>query len=201
MKRIASVKNKFVLVIIDALIVKVVISVCSANISSLKVGSCFSSSSCLGGRCSADAGDTIDCLTQIEPKLIFECLSPNQICDGRSDCLNNDDEYSCGSFDSYRSNVRLVMSVFFLRIEIDKCAHDSWLCMNGKCIKKDLLCNSRPDCTDGSDEGDFCHSHLCGVNKFRCHTGECISKTQVGNSLHFEAVVFYTCRFVSFEDL
>ena len=27
----------------------------------------------------------------------FECLSPNQICDTTKDCINNEDESSCGS--------------------------------------------------------------------------------------------------------
>jgi hypothetical protein len=67
----------------------------------------------------------------------------------------------------------------FFSLGITKCNIDSWLCKNGTCIGKSRLCNGHKDCPDGSDEGDICHSHLCGPNNIHCPTGECIPESKV----------------------
>ncbi len=75
--------------------------------------------------------------------------------------------------------IHLKVEIFF-SIGIEKCAHGFWLCKTGTCIKKDDLCNEHRNCPDGSDEDvNFCHSYVCGLNKFRCRTGECILKSEV----------------------
>jgi hypothetical protein len=53
---------------------------------------CFST----GHHCEPEAVDAIACVTHIKPELVFECLSPNQICDNHQDCINNEDQQSCG---------------------------------------------------------------------------------------------------------
>lgn len=67
----------------------------------------------------------------------------------------------------------------FVFQDIEKCKPDFWLCETGTCIEKNRLCDKKKDCPDGSDEGDFCHSYLCGPEKIHCPTGECIAKAKV----------------------
>jgi hypothetical protein len=49
-----------------------------------------------GDHCSNGTTDTIACVTQTDPELKFGCLSPHSICDAKKDCINNEDENSCG---------------------------------------------------------------------------------------------------------
>jgi len=48
-----------------------------------------------GHYCDAGKSDSIACVTHIEPHPIYECLSPNEICNGINDCINNQDEHLC----------------------------------------------------------------------------------------------------------
>lgn len=106
-KRIVLRLNKFVWRIINVWIHKEMEFVCITSFDLFSSWLGFY----LGHHCRDDAGDTISCLTKVKPKLIFECLSPNQICDGHRNCLNNDDEESCGSFDCH-SICQLLMKSF-----------------------------------------------------------------------------------------
>lgn len=38
---------------------------------------------------------------------------------------------------------------------------DSFACLNGRCVKSELLCDSKDDCGDGSDEAN------CGIDGCR----------------------------------
>ncbi len=48
-----------------------------------------------GNYCDTGKSNSIACVTHIESHPMYECLSPNQICDGVKDCVNNQDEYLC----------------------------------------------------------------------------------------------------------
>jgi len=54
-----------------------------------------------GNHCQKGTTDTIACVTHIESPLTFECLSPNQICNGEKTCINNEDEDQCGSWNRF----------------------------------------------------------------------------------------------------
>ena len=81
--------------------------------------------------------------------------------------------------------------LFSFSIDQEKCAHDSWLCGDGKCIKKIGLCDGHRNCPDNSDEDKtFCRSRICGSNKFHCRTGECILKSEVRIFVYFFILLF-----------
>ncbi|XP_039855880.1 low-density lipoprotein receptor-related protein 2 isoform X2 [Simochromis diagramma] len=61
------------------------------------------------------------------------CLSEAQLCDGKKDCPEGDDEFCPGAC---------------LSIEEFKCQDRS------SCLSRRLVCDGRSDCTDGSDEAD-----------------------------------------------
>ncbi|KAM8939509.1 atrial natriuretic peptide-converting enzyme [Pelodytes ibericus] len=52
---------------------------------------------------------------------------------------------------------------------------DSFLCNNGICVPKKLMCNGYNDCDDWSDE---VHCN-CSENLFRCNTGKCLNHSFV----------------------
>ncbi|KAK2087369.1 hypothetical protein P7K49_033276, partial [Saguinus oedipus] len=53
------------------------------------------------------------------------------------------------------------------------CSQDEFRCHDGKCISKQFLCDSEPDCLDGSDEVS-CPVVTCGPASFRCNSSTCI---------------------------
>ncbi|XP_053314401.1 atrial natriuretic peptide-converting enzyme [Spea bombifrons] len=53
--------------------------------------------------------------------------------------------------------------------------HDSFLCNNGICIPRQLMCNGYNDCDDWSDE---VHCN-CSDHQFRCNTGKCLNHSLV----------------------
>jgi hypothetical protein len=90
------------------------------------------------------------------------CLDWREICDGKADCFNGDDEQMCEE------------------LEINQCTDDEYRCHNGQCIpsafaREGLLYN---DCLDGSDELDvptrdphsiYMFNHHCfNIPTFRC---------------------------------
>ena len=68
-----------------------------------------------------------------------DCLSWNEICDGKIDCLNGIDEENC------------------LEIEINQCQIDEFRCQNGQCIPLIFHFDriGIEDCYDGSDEREY----------------------------------------------
>lgn len=59
--------------------------------------SCELISLCIGHYCPEHSHESIACITaHDESSPAFECLSVTQICDGTKDCLDGEDETSCG---------------------------------------------------------------------------------------------------------
>jgi hypothetical protein len=56
------------------------------------------------------------------------------------------------------------------------CGLQQATCSNGDCISKNLVCDGRYDCTDGSDE-NRCNPNGCEPNEFRCANKKCVLKT------------------------
>ncbi|CAF3309320.1 unnamed protein product [Rotaria socialis] len=110
--------------------------------------------------CPKDETESLACVTTHDESYpVFECLSPSQICDGTKDCVNNEDENSCGT---------------------TKCQSGFWPCTTGrKCIEKTRICDTVHNCPDGSDEGAICHNNLCASDKIHCPTGECIHQSKM----------------------
>ena len=87
------------------------------------------------------------------------------------------DEHDCDT-DSYSKN--------------QSCKEDEFQCNDTECIEKSLVCNSRRDCIDGSDELETMCTNFtydaarCSENpmKFQCHSGACIDLNLTCNSLN-----------------
>ncbi|CAF1371545.1 unnamed protein product [Adineta ricciae] len=109
------------------------------------------------GTCYVDLNCTVNSL----------CLQWNEVCDGKRDCFNGEDEQNCSIFEFFECN-------------------DDYRCLNGfHCVPKEFTMDFSLDCTDGSDEQVYtiCSSKLfpfecsdvhCGWESFSCGDGECI---------------------------
>merc|ERR1719283_181813 len=77
-------------------------------------------------------------------------------CDRREDCSQGEDEQGCDL----------------------GCGVDEFVCRDKGCVKHSQVCDSVPDCEDGSDEMEHCHCYLRGM--FACRsTGVCLAKQRV----------------------
>lgn len=102
-----------------------------------------------------DKSDELDCPVKGCDDNQFQCddgkcISMNWRCDKEVDCHGAADERDC-----------------FLN-ETAPCLESQFACANGKeCIMMSALCDDYPDCTDGSDEGEYC-GKSCHKDMFRC---------------------------------
>lgn len=128
------------------------------------------------------------------------CLHPIHICDGTTQCLNEEDEkvcdrqcvageYSCGNRCLPNSTwcdglIHCLTGEDEAKCTEKTCSNGSKWCKSLKrCIPKDLVCNGRINCDDGSDEED-CDCKTCtGQGKRLCEKskdiGFCILSHQV----------------------
>lgn len=82
------------------------------------------------------------------------CIPVLWQCDGRPDCENHADEYSCS----------------------ESCGNDEYLCPTEKwCIPQTWRCNGVSECVNGEDE-KLCE---CALDQFKCETGGCIPTEQL----------------------
>jgi hypothetical protein len=72
------------------------------------------------------------------------CVDIRHRCDGIWDCVNGEDEMSCGAV-------------------ICENKMDAFACKNRKCIDRGAYCDGVQDCTDGSDELYDCRCHVNGM--------------------------------------
>lgn len=91
--------------------------------------------------------------------LIYSVISGRCIpilwqCNGRPDCENHRDEYSCA----------------------ESCGNNEYLCPTEKwCIPLTWHCNGIPECANGEDE-KLCD---CALDQFECQVGGCVPLDQV----------------------
>ncbi|CAF1179673.1 unnamed protein product [Didymodactylos carnosus] len=102
------------------------------------------------------------------------CLDWRNICYGKIDCSDAQDEYNC------------------LQLEQNQCNNETeYRCRNGICIPKIFSFDNYPHCLDASDELENnnelsawencmmmpsveCEEHFCGVSYFSCGDGQCM---------------------------
>lgn len=90
------------------------------------------------------------------------CLSEAQLCDGKKDCPEGDDEFcpgaclSIGKCPSWHScyNWRCSSKTYW-DLLIGFSISEEFECQDrSSCLSRHLVCDGRSDCTDGSDEAD-----------------------------------------------
>lgn len=77
------------------------------------------------------------------------------VCDSHIDCVSGRDELDCDNKMLHNSTEPSIIPELECEYPSRKCDNDM------KCINVSQLCDDRPDCSDGSDEGMRCTERLC----------------------------------------
>ncbi|KAI1278395.1 MAM and LDL-receptor class A domain-containing protein 1 [Halotydeus destructor] len=72
--------------------------------------------------------------------------------------------YQDNALVAYVANIRLSDDCHYRQFDNSSDCGDKLKCRNGQCIDKKLICNTIPDCEDGSDENDSCPPRFCHFN-------------------------------------
>ena len=132
---------------------------------------------------SADQIPKKTCYIHITCQTLVTCLDWREICDGKQDCVDGEDEKNCWE------------------LEMNECSEDEYRCSNGQCIPWVYFLDGsrKTECLDRTDEYFFstgdcyknpmfrCEEHTCrrGLQDFPCGDGECVDEiSQCKNRLH-----------------
>ena len=88
------------------------------------------------------------------------CLDWREICDGKNDCADSEDEVDCW------------------KVELNVCAENEYRCHSGHCIPKQFYRDgtTSPDFADGSDEYMFSSTNCVEHPEFPCEEHTCYSR-------------------------
>ena len=90
------------------------------------------------------------------------CVDIRHRCDGIWDCVNGEDEMSCGAFICTPDPDSTAPA----RRRRNRGGAAYFGCKSGQCIPRGDYCDSKVDCEDGSDELFDCRCHVNGM--FAC---------------------------------
>ncbi|XP_036149068.1 serine protease nudel [Monomorium pharaonis] len=80
---------------------------------------------------------------------IGQCIPWNQVCNGVADCRDGADEESEICLQMQQSRTKNGIN--------NKCAKSELRCENSECVSKSAFCDSKVDCSDGTDEPVICN--------------------------------------------
>uniref|UniRef100_UPI004038E811 SCO-spondin-like n=1 Tax=Callospermophilus lateralis TaxID=76772 RepID=UPI004038E811 len=86
------------------------------------------------------------------PCKVLGCVEPEQLCDGKEDCLDGDDERHCAWAASPMPFMVPTTVLPGLPASRTLCSQSQLSCGSGECLPTERRCDLRPDCQDGSDE-------------------------------------------------
>merc|ERR1711994_314866 len=76
----------------------------------------------------------------------------------------------------------LILLVSQLPLLSAQCSSGQWQCADNSCLLREKVCDSRPDCPDGSDEAEVCERSDCPEFLFSCGSREqCVSQVRLCN--------------------
>merc|ERR1712218_63558 len=83
---------------------------------------------------------------------------------------------------SLTSLTSLILLVSQLPLLSAQCSSGQWQCADNSCLLREKVCDSRPDCPDGSDEAEVCEVSDCPEFLFSCDSrDQCVSQVRLCN--------------------